>query len=81
MRFPIDVVFVGRDGRVVRVARDVAPRRLVACRRAVAVVEVRAGAGPAFGASLDLVAHGDGRSRLTLPHTKGIAVSQHHRRT
>ena len=30
MRFPIDVVFAARDGRVVKVARDV---RTVACAR------------------------------------------------
>ena len=45
MRFSIDVVFLDARGRVVRVAPAVPPGRLVSCRRASAVIEVRAGAG------------------------------------
>lgn len=43
MRFPIDVVFVDRDGRVVRVAEQVAAGRMAFARKAVSVVEVAAG--------------------------------------
>ncbi len=43
MRHAIDVAFVSRDGRVVKVCRALAPRRLALCLGAVAVVEVRAG--------------------------------------
>jgi uncharacterized protein len=45
MRFAIDVVFLDSSGRVLRIASAVRPRRLVACRRAAAAVEVRAGEG------------------------------------
>jgi uncharacterized protein len=43
MRFAIDVVFLDRDGRVLRVAASVRPWRLVSCRAAAAVVETAAG--------------------------------------
>ena len=43
MRFPIDVVFVGRDDRVVRVACAVQPWRAAASARARRVIEFRAG--------------------------------------
>lgn len=42
MRFPIDIVFVRRDGRVVRCRRNVAPRRLAIWLTAFAVIEVAA---------------------------------------
>jgi uncharacterized protein len=45
MRFEIDVVFIDASGRVLLIARGVRPWRLVACRRAAAAVEVRAGEG------------------------------------
>jgi uncharacterized protein len=44
MRFPIDIAFVRRDGRVIKVRSSVGPRRLSAALRAFAVVELRAGA-------------------------------------
>jgi len=44
MRFAIDVMFVSRDGRVLKVRRHVKPRRLAAAWRAFAVVELAAGA-------------------------------------
>jgi uncharacterized protein len=50
MRFPIDVVFLDAHGRVLRIAAAVPPGRLVACRRAGAVVEVPAGAGTMIAA-------------------------------
>lgn len=43
MRFPIDVLFVGRDGRVVRIAEDVQPWRMAASMRARRVIELPAG--------------------------------------
>lgn len=43
MRFPIDVVFVDRDGRIVRVAEHVAAGRMAFARKAASVVEVAAG--------------------------------------
>ena len=43
MRFPIDVVFVDRDGVVVRVVTDLPPWRMAASFRAHAVIEMMAG--------------------------------------
>jgi uncharacterized protein len=43
MRFTIDVVFVDRADRVVRVVSDVRPWRAAACRGARAVLELPAG--------------------------------------
>jgi|SRR5689334_744591 len=48
MRFPIDVVFLDRDGVVVRVVKNLGPRRIAAAWRAHAVVEMAAG-GPGSG--------------------------------
>jgi hypothetical protein len=48
MHFAIDLVWLDRRGVVVRVDRDVAPRRLRGCRRARSVLEARAGAADAF---------------------------------
>jgi len=48
MRFSIDVIFLDRRHRVVRVARAVAPRRLVAARGARSVIETRAGEADRF---------------------------------
>jgi len=44
MRFPIDIAFVRRDGRVIKVRSAVGPRRLAAAIRGFAVVELPAGA-------------------------------------
>ena len=44
MRFPIDVVFLDAELRVVRVVRSLPPWRLAAARRARAVLELPAGA-------------------------------------
>jgi uncharacterized protein len=44
MRFPIDVVFLNREGVVVRVVRNMGPRRIAAAWRAHAVVELAANA-------------------------------------
>jgi hypothetical protein len=48
MRFPLDLVFLDRAGRPVRVVLEVPPRRLVACSVAAAVLETRAGEGFQF---------------------------------
>jgi uncharacterized membrane protein (UPF0127 family) len=52
MRFALDLVWVGRDGRVRRVDEGVAPGRVVTCLRARSVVEARAGSGARFAAAL-----------------------------
>lgn len=44
MQFPIDVLFVGRDGRVLKVQRSIGAWRLAAAWRAFAVVELAIGA-------------------------------------
>jgi uncharacterized membrane protein (UPF0127 family) len=44
MKFAIDVVFVARDGRVLKIARAVKPWRASLALRAFAVVELAAGA-------------------------------------
>lgn len=51
MRFALDVVFLDRDHRVIRVAEDVPRRRFVAARRAKSIVETRAGRAEAFVAA------------------------------
>jgi hypothetical protein len=43
MRFSIDVVFLDRDGCVLRIAESVRPWRTAAARGARSVVELRAG--------------------------------------
>ena len=43
MRFPIDAVFLRRDGRVVRIVRNLQPWRVALSVRAHAVVELAAG--------------------------------------
>jgi uncharacterized membrane protein (UPF0127 family) len=48
MRFALDLVWLGTDGTVVRVDRDVPPRRMRTCVRARSVVEVAAGRADAF---------------------------------
>src|SRR5215213_7301303 len=43
MRFTIDVIFVSKEGRVLKVRPHVKPRRIAAAWRAFAVVELPAG--------------------------------------
>lgn len=43
MKFPIDVVFVGRDGTVLKTTAGLRPWRLVACVAAFATIELPAG--------------------------------------
>jgi hypothetical protein len=49
MRFAIDVVFIDRDGHVVRVVSDVRPWRISVSLRAHAVIELAAGTAAAHG--------------------------------
>ena len=51
MRFPLDLIWLGKAGEVVRVDRAVPPRRLKACVRARSVVEANAGTADAFVAA------------------------------
>jgi uncharacterized membrane protein (UPF0127 family) len=44
MRFPIDIMFVARDGRVLKVRRDVRPWRLAAALRGFVAIELPVGA-------------------------------------
>jgi uncharacterized protein len=49
MRFPIDVLFVDRQGAVVKVCHDVRPWRIAAAWRGFATIEVAAGAAERAG--------------------------------
>ena len=49
MKFAIDVVFLDRDLRVIRVAPEVPPWRAASCRRARVVLELAAGAAADSG--------------------------------
>ncbi len=49
MRFPIDVVFLDRDRKVVGVRHRLGPWRVAGARRAVAALELPAGAAAAAG--------------------------------
>ena len=51
MRFALDLIWLDRAGRVVRVDRDVPPWRVRTCLRARSVVEVGAGRADAFRAA------------------------------
>lgn len=53
MRFPIDVVFLDRDLRVLRVADGVPPWRVVSRRRSRLVLELPAGAAARLGLRAD----------------------------
>jgi uncharacterized membrane protein (UPF0127 family) len=72
MRFPIDVVGVARDGKVVTIVGSLAPRRLAVSWRAFAIVELPAGccrdAGLIVGAMLwpQQIDHGHDPTRLPL---------------
>jgi uncharacterized membrane protein (UPF0127 family) len=49
MRFPIDVVFLDRGWRVVGIRHDLRPWRVAGARRAVAALELPAGAAAEAG--------------------------------
>jgi uncharacterized membrane protein (UPF0127 family) len=48
MRFPLDLIWLARDGRPVRIDRAVSPNRIRTCLRARSVVEASAGAAGDF---------------------------------
>jgi uncharacterized protein len=48
MRFPLDLIWLGKDGRPVRVDHAVPPNRMKLCLRARDVVEANAGTADAF---------------------------------
>jgi uncharacterized membrane protein (UPF0127 family) len=48
MRFPLDLIWLDKDGRPLRVDREVPPNRMKRCYRARSVVEVNAGAADDF---------------------------------
>jgi uncharacterized protein len=48
MRFPLDLIWLGKDGRPVRVDHAVPPNRMKLCLRARSVVEANAGSADAF---------------------------------
>ena len=49
MKFPIDVVFLDRDRRVLKIAPELAPWRLAASRGSKEVLELSAGRAGAVG--------------------------------
>jgi uncharacterized protein len=49
MRFAIDVVFLDRDDRIVKIAPELAPWRTSAARKAAAAVELPAGTASRLG--------------------------------
>ena len=51
MRFALDLIWLGRDGEVVRIDRAVPPNRMKSCLSARSVVEANAGAADAFVAA------------------------------
>jgi len=49
MAYAIDVVFVGKEGRVLRIVPGLSPGRLAWCRRACAVIELAQGEAARLG--------------------------------
>jgi uncharacterized protein len=52
MRFPLDLVWLGRRGRVVRIDTNVPAGRMKMCVRARSVIEARAGYGDRFASAI-----------------------------
>jgi len=52
MRFPLDLVWLGRGGRVVRIDTNVPAGRMKMCVRARSVIEARAGHGDRFASAI-----------------------------
>lgn len=63
MRFPIDAVFLSRDGDVLKVSSDVKPWRARSCRRAHAVLELSAGEAARRGIARGQRLSADGKER------------------
>jgi uncharacterized protein len=53
MRFPIDIVAVSRDGRVLKITASVPPRRIAIAWSAFAVIELAAGVCERIGLVVD----------------------------
>jgi hypothetical protein len=53
MRFALDLVWLDRRGRVVKITEALLPGRFAACLRARSVVEVRVGEGERFAAAIE----------------------------
>jgi uncharacterized membrane protein (UPF0127 family) len=71
MRFPLDLVWLDRDGGVLAIERGVPPWRVRTRRDAAAVLEAPAGEGPRIAAALRF-----GRMRaMAEPHTNRLAVA------
>jgi uncharacterized membrane protein (UPF0127 family) len=66
MRFPIDVVFLDRNGWPIEIRRAVGASRVVANRRAAAVLEMQAGAADRHFVVVKCAAHGAGADRQPL---------------
>lgn len=49
MRYPIDVVYLASDGRILKVVRKLDPWRMSACVQAASVLELRAGLADRLG--------------------------------
>ena len=48
MRFPLDLIWLAKDGSVVRIDAAVPPRRLKFCAKARSIIEANAGTADAF---------------------------------
>jgi uncharacterized membrane protein (UPF0127 family) len=70
MRFSIDVLFLNREGVVLRIVRDLQPGRIAASWRAHAVVELAAGVADAVDVQV-----GDRLYLAAEPAPQGAAVS------
>ena len=80
MRFPIDVVFVGRDGRIVRVVDRLVAGRIAFARSTASVVELAAGAAARLGLEAGqqlLWSRPDGGGRV--PLSKNATDGKEHR--
>ena len=49
MKFPIDALFLGQTRKVLKIRKDMGPRRLALCLRAAGVLELPAGTAEATG--------------------------------
>lgn len=49
MRYPIDVVFINKDGTIAKVVDRLPPWRAAGCRKAKSTLELRAGLAQALG--------------------------------
>jgi uncharacterized membrane protein (UPF0127 family) len=66
MRFPVDVVFLDRWGWPIEIRRAVEANRVVACKRAAAVLEMAAGSAARHFVVVKCAAHGAGTDHQSL---------------